>query len=372
MPNKTQRLKGPLPAAKKAAKKKPPTMDVSRLQRTDGKKNRHLTKDGARYRVSVAQGVSAMRARAYWNVFTNPEPPLLYTSYGNYTPVRCQINEIISSNPDHDTMIWCGYAPSSVRMMSVLLNAGAGMLTPTLFVPQAYIGLTGNTNPLFIRALKMSLEVSCLGVAAGTVAPGEVMVLSTDNALRLSYTTGATQGSAAALPTGNVQVLRDMIQQSNRVHVLPAATAQTQPHTFVSVPASYTEYNTYRNFSSSFTTTNTVATNEALLTLLSYDDEDYEITSGTYGKSAGFIGSRGPCGVQAMRQFLILIKATPSATVRWRLRLGFLDGARYGSNTIGSTFEVQPKAGSAATEEFLHSSIAAISGSPSQPDVGFS
>lgn len=322
--------------------------------------------------VGVPRSLDPMSViHGFWDASLHKVAPPLRTTFGNFATVNLVERFVVKTSVLADTIIWIPWTPSPLAAMVFALTDAASNSIPKqqLFKPLAPSTAPGTGVPKAVRPLRSSFRVTSLTKNINT--SNALHVLSYDNALNIQAVFGATQGTSAQLTGSTTVSLKEMITDSPETKVYPL-TKFVDPHTFVSVPSSWPDYNKYHNFCT-FRNSNTDGTD-----LLSGDlytltaREDSFVSAGTQNDSVTYPYTAstttnlvaGFGDVPAMRGHLILLPPLQDEQIL-EFEIFRQLGCRFVSNTIGHSFHHTPAGGDTKSETNLLSSIQQISNNAS-------
>ncbi len=313
-------------------------------------------KSGGRKRANVVlQTESRLQAiadpRTFWSC-DNTHPPLLKTSFGNFSTLNLVKRKVITTSTTVDTVVHIPFIPSCVAAYS-FVNSGANP-GPTQYV---YGPLT-SAFPLATRPLRMSFELK--NTTTSINVAGNVMVLSYDNALDADYLMGAAYINACGVTNATATSFINLIESAQETSTYTGAELLSS-HTFSSCPSAWPEYNRYYDF---LPPVNAVDSS----TMASGDLWNLSVATDTGG--TGFVANSTLAmdhawgDVPGMRGFLVLLKATPNPQT-YQFTFKRQDGARYPANTLGHMFHQPAPAGSDKTEKEIVDQSKKLSMTPS-------
>lgn len=308
----------------------------------------------------------------FWDASLHKVAPPLRTTFGNFATVNLVDRFQIRTSGITDRMVWIPWTASPLA--AIVFNTVDASVSST---PLQYIFkvLAPNTNPgtsvpKAIRPLRSSFRITSLTRNINTASA--VYVLSYDNALNVTATFGATATTPVQISGGTTGSLRDMVLESPETKIYPL-TKFVEPHTFVSVPCSWPDYNRYHNFTAF---RHNVAdagdlTSGDLYAMTAREDTPFSAGGGNndtvsypYTAAATMNLTAGFAEVPAMRGHLLYI---PSTDVEQLIEIELFRqvGCRFVSNTLGHSFHHTPTAATQSGETSLLNSIQTVSSNAS-------
>lgn len=298
--------------------------------------------------------------RNFWDASLHKTSPPLRTTFGNFATTNLVTRFNIFTSTTLDAILWIPYTPSPMAA----LYWAADPANNTLCYQHLYKTLApqttpGDSVPRQVRPLRQSFRIANITKNINTT--GDVFVLSYDNSLTMSFVFGASTATSAYVTSGTSTSLRDLIEDSPETRVYPLTTLN-DPHTFVSVPSAWPEYNGYKDFvpyrysvSENAPLTSgdlyAMAAGDLVPTASLSDSADYPYALATTKTASGCIGQ-----VPAMRGHLLYFPATADVQTL-EVEIFRQVGARFASNSVGHTFHHTPAPGTEKTETSLLQSI---------------
>lgn len=308
---------------------------------------------------------------AFWDASLHKVAPPLRTTFGNFATLNLVERFTVSTSITSEKLVWLPWTASPLSAL-IFPVVDATISTGTyqqLFKVLAQSTNMGSSLPKAVRPLRSSFRLTSLTKNINTASAAHV--LSYDNAIATKATFTVGPQGDAFWPGDFVASLRDLVMDSPETKVYPL-TKFTEPHTFVSVPCSWPDYNSYHNFAA-FRHNINDGSNLAcgdLWTLTNREDSAANTVyadavayptltaATTYQITAGF-GE-----VPAMRGHLVFIPATPEVQLL-EFEVFRQLGCRFSANTIGHSFHHTPAPSGPSTETNLLSSIQSVSSNAS-------
>lgn len=320
---------------------------------------------------SVPRSIDPIHAiTGFWDASLHKVAPPLRTTFGNFATVNLVERFQVYTNPTVDRLVWIPWSatPLAAITFPIVDSTVNTTVTQNLFKVLAPSTTPGNAVPKAVRPLRSSFRVTSLTKNINTASA--MTVLSYDNLLALNATFGVSNTTDVIIPGSTVSGLRDLILESPESKVYPLAKF-VEPHTFVSVPCSWPDYNRYHSFTPFRSNANDM-TNLSSGDLYSYSAREDTITSATYGDAPSYPYTvatttnllAGFGDVPPMRGHLIFLPAA-SDTQILEFEVFRQLGCRFQANSIGHTFHHTPTGGSEKSESNMLSSIQSVSSNAS-------
>jgi len=301
----------------------------------------------------AADALSLAEIDAFWSARCHMTPPALRTTFGNYCCLNSVDRVSLNTSTVNFVNIVFAWSPSAISYILWESNAltnisvAKGCFTQ---LQQPGVSLGNTSSILSLRPLRMSCTISSLGSA--TTTNGNMRVNSFDGPLPFGTVTWPIPYNGNFF-ISNAQPFNTAMSDGLDTHEVPLMSL-FEPLEFVSVPSSYTAYNSYQEFIpliDSNDTTNLLAGDAANLFA---NEKDL-----AYPYSAGGIipfPSNWIAGVPPMRTMAFQIPPT-SPSVPIRMEFHRQDGVRFNPNSLGASFNHTPVKMTAAGEDKHMSSI---------------
>lgn len=309
----------------------------------------------------------ALVVRAFWDASLHKVAPPLRTTFGNFATLNV-VDRFQFTSETYDTMIWVPWTPSPVACFHITpAEGGEYYMRQRLFGVLAPSTTPGTAVPHSVRPLRSSFRITNLTKAINTAS--SLQVLSYDNALQAAVIFPSTPSSLMQLRNNTFQSFLSLVTDAPESKIYPSVHFN-EPQTFVSVPASWPDYNRYHNFCAFRQQASdnspvaggdfyNLAGREITAFAAQPDQSNYPFTSAAYVNVTS-----GIVDVPPMRGHIIYI---PGTDVEQTYEIEFFKqfGARFAANSVGHTFHHTPPPATPSQENSMLQSIQMVSSNAS-------